>query len=109
MAERDAQSLQIGLGRIAQDIEIDAIFGKDGCVLREPDSLKPSRYPVIDAHCRRLTNMRAGSPLALRASSSQAVNKRLESEAQLAEWPRSNANAGKGNRRTRPPNGRYFY
>ena len=43
MAERNAQFLQIGLGHIGQDIEIDGILGKDGRVLREPDPIKPSR------------------------------------------------------------------
>src|SRR5215467_12833379 len=38
MAERDAQSLEIGLGHIGQDLEIDGILGKDGRVLSEPDS-----------------------------------------------------------------------
>jgi|GraSoiStandDraft_27_1057306.scaffolds.fasta_scaffold269740_1 hypothetical protein len=55
MAERDAQFLQIGLGHIGQDLEIDGILGKDGRVLPEPDLIEPSRYPVIDAHCRTLT------------------------------------------------------
>src|SRR6266446_320317 len=57
MAERDAQSLQIGLGQIGQGIEIDRILGKGGRVLREPDPIKPSRYLVIDTHCRTPTNI----------------------------------------------------
>src|SRR5262249_15606763 len=52
MAERDAQSLEIGLGHIGQDLEIDGILGEDGRVLPEPDLIEPSRYVVIDTHCR---------------------------------------------------------
>src|SRR6516165_5988598 len=52
MAERDAQFLQIGLGHVGQDVEIDGVLGKDGRVLPEPDLLEPSRYPVIGTHCR---------------------------------------------------------
>src|SRR5262249_10531642 len=52
MAERDAQSLEIGLGHIGQDLEIDGILGKDGRVLSEPDLVEPSCYPVIDTHYR---------------------------------------------------------
>ena len=55
MAERNAQFLQIGLGHIGQDIEIDGILGKDGRVLPEPDLIKPGFYLVIDAHCRVLS------------------------------------------------------
>jgi len=51
MAERDAQLLQIGLGHIGQDFEIDGVLAKDGRVLPEPDLIEPSPYPVIDAHC----------------------------------------------------------
>jgi hypothetical protein len=50
MAERDTQSLQIGLAHIGQDIEIDGILGKDSRVLRESYPIKPSRYLVIGAH-----------------------------------------------------------
>jgi hypothetical protein len=56
MTERDAQSLQIGLGHIGQDLEIDGILGKDGRVLPEPDLIEPSRYLVIDTHCRTRPN-----------------------------------------------------
>jgi hypothetical protein len=49
MAERDTQSLQIGLAHIGQDIEIDGILGKDSRVLRESYPIKPSRYLVIGA------------------------------------------------------------
>jgi hypothetical protein len=52
MAERNAQFLQIGLGHIAQDLEIDGILRKGGRILGEPDPIKPSRYLVVDAHCR---------------------------------------------------------
>src|SRR5215813_10413946 len=52
MAERDAQFLQIGLGHVGQDVEIDGVLGKDGRVLPEPDLIEPSRYPVIGTHCR---------------------------------------------------------
>jgi hypothetical protein len=55
MAERDAQFLQIGLGHIGQDLEIDGILGKGGRVLGEPDPFKPAFYLVIDAHCRMLS------------------------------------------------------
>ena len=55
MAERNAQFLQIGLGHIGQDFEFDGVLGKDGRVLGEPDRIKPSRYPVVDAHCRALS------------------------------------------------------
>ena len=54
MAERNPQFLQIGLGHIRQDIEIDGIFGEDRRVLREPEPVKPSRYPVVDTHRRML-------------------------------------------------------
>ena len=47
MAERDAQSLQIGLGHMGQGIEIDGIVGEDGRELRKPDPFQPSRYRVI--------------------------------------------------------------
>src|SRR6266436_7119195 len=52
MAERNAQFLQIGLGHIGQDFEIDGIHGKGGRVLGEPNPIKPGFYLVIDAHCR---------------------------------------------------------
>src|SRR5215831_5234525 len=52
MAERNAQFLQIGLGHIWQDFEIDGILGKGGRVLGEPDPIKPGFYLVIVAHCR---------------------------------------------------------
>jgi hypothetical protein len=52
MAERNAQFFQIGFGYIGQDLEIDSIFGKDGCVLGEADPIKPSHYLVIGAHGR---------------------------------------------------------
>src|SRR5262245_49605697 len=52
MAERDAQFLQIGLGHVGQNFEIDGVLGKDGRVLPEPDLIEPSRYTVINAHCR---------------------------------------------------------
>ena len=52
MAERDAQFLQIGLGQIWQDFEIDGILGKSGRVLGEPNPIKPGFYLVIVAHCR---------------------------------------------------------
>ena len=55
MAERNAQFLQIGLGHIGQDLEIDGILGKGGRVLGEPDLIKPGFYLVIDAHCRVLS------------------------------------------------------
>ena len=55
MAERNAQSLKIGLGHIGQDIEIDGILGKNGRVLPEPDLIKPGFQLVIDAHCRVLS------------------------------------------------------
>src|SRR5262249_27816171 len=51
MAERNAQFLQIGLGHIWQDFEIDGIFGKGGRVLGEPNPIKPGFYLVIVAHC----------------------------------------------------------
>jgi hypothetical protein len=50
MTERNAQFLQIGLGHIGQDLEIDGVLGKDGRVLGKPDPIKPSRNLVIDAH-----------------------------------------------------------
>src|SRR5262245_46204299 len=56
MAERNAQFLQIGLGHIGQDFEFDGVLGKNGRVLGEPNLIKPSRYPVIDAHCRALSS-----------------------------------------------------
>src|SRR6516164_8251254 len=52
MGERDAQFLQIGLGHVGQDVEIDGVLGKDDRVLPEPDLIEPSRYPVIGTHCR---------------------------------------------------------
>src|SRR5215470_12541142 len=52
MAERNAQFLQIGLGHIWQDFEIDGILGKGGRVLGEPNPIKPGFYLVIVAHCR---------------------------------------------------------
>ena len=52
MAERNAQFLQIGLGHIGQDFEIDGILGKGSRVLGEPDPIKPGFYLVIVAHCR---------------------------------------------------------
>jgi hypothetical protein len=52
MAERNAQFLQIGLGHIRQDFEIDGILGKGGRVLGEPNPIKPGFYLVIVAHCR---------------------------------------------------------
>src|SRR5262249_14946964 len=52
MAERDAQFLQIGLGHVGQDFEIDGVLGKDGRVLPEPDLIEPSRYAVIGTHYR---------------------------------------------------------
>src|SRR5262249_54906906 len=52
MAERNAQFLQIGLGHIGQDLEIDGILGKGGRVLGEPDLIKPGFYLVIAAYCR---------------------------------------------------------
>ena len=52
MAERNAQLLQIGLGQIGQDFEIDGVLGKDGRILPEPDLIEPSRYPVIGTHYR---------------------------------------------------------
>src|SRR5262249_18334617 len=55
MAECNAQSLQIGLSHIGQDIEIDSVLGKDGRVLPEPNLIKPGFYPIIDAHCRVLS------------------------------------------------------
>ena len=55
MAERNAQFLQIGLGHIWQDFEIDGILGKGGRVLGEPDPIKPGFYLVIVAHCRVLS------------------------------------------------------
>src|SRR5262249_33693668 len=61
MAERDAQPLQIGLGHVGQDFKIDGILGKDGRVLGEPDPIKPSRYLVVDAHCRILTSITCSS------------------------------------------------
>ena|SRR6516162_7097458 len=51
-AERNAQFLQIGLGHIGQDFEIDGILGKGTRVLGEPDPIKPGFYLVIVAHCR---------------------------------------------------------
>jgi hypothetical protein len=39
MAERNAQFLQIGLGHIGQDLEIDGILGKGSRVLGEPDPI----------------------------------------------------------------------
>jgi hypothetical protein len=50
MAKCNAQFLQIGLGHVRQDIEIDGILGKHGRVLREPEPIKPSRYLVADTH-----------------------------------------------------------
>ena len=55
MAERNAQFLQIGLGHIGQDLEIDGILGKGSRVLGEPDPIKPAFYVVIDAHCSVLS------------------------------------------------------
>jgi hypothetical protein len=52
MAERNAQLLQIGLGQIGQDFEIDGVLGKDARILPEPDLIEPSRYPVIGTHYR---------------------------------------------------------
>src|SRR5262245_39922402 len=52
MAERNAQFLQIALGHIWQDFEIDGILGKGGRVLGEPNPIKPGFYLVIVAHCR---------------------------------------------------------
>jgi hypothetical protein len=52
MAECDAQFLQIGLGHVWQDFEIDGILGKGGRVLGEPNPIKPGFYLVIVAHCR---------------------------------------------------------
>ena len=52
MAERNAQFLQIGLGHIWQDFEIDGILGKGGRVLGKPNPIKPGFYLVIVAHCR---------------------------------------------------------
>src|SRR5262249_33585268 len=52
MAERNAQFLQIGLGHIWQDFEIDGILGKGGRVLGEPNPIKPGFYLVTVAHCR---------------------------------------------------------
>ena len=69
MAERNAQSLEIGLGHIGQDIEIDGILGKDGRILPEPDLIEPGFYLVIDAHGRvlfPLTKTRAALLQALR-------------------------------------------
>ena len=43
MAERNAQFLQISFGHIGQDLEIDGILDKDGCVLGEADPIKPSQ------------------------------------------------------------------
>src|SRR5215831_2546319 len=63
MAERDAQPLQIGLGHVGQDFKIDGILGKDGRVLGEPDPIKPSRYLVVDAHCRILTSITCSSKI----------------------------------------------
>ena len=54
MAKRNAQFFQIGFGHIGQDLEIDSILDKDGCVLGEADLIKPSCYLVIDAHGRVL-------------------------------------------------------
>ena len=55
MAERNAQFLQIGLGHVWQDFEINGILGKGGRVLGKPDPIKPAFYLVIDAHCRVLS------------------------------------------------------
>jgi hypothetical protein len=52
MAECDAQFLQISLGHVWQDFEIDGILGKGGRVLGEPNPIKPGFYLVIVAHCR---------------------------------------------------------
>src|SRR5262249_34586823 len=52
MAEGNAQFLQIGLGHIWQDFEIDGILGKGGRVLGEPNPIKPGFYLVIVTHCR---------------------------------------------------------
>jgi hypothetical protein len=49
MAERNAQFLQISFGHIGQDLEIDSILDKDGCVLGEADPIKPSQYLVVGA------------------------------------------------------------
>src|SRR5262245_59642275 len=54
MAERNTQFFQIGFGHIGQDLEIDSILGKDGCVLGEADPIKPSHYLVIGVHGRVL-------------------------------------------------------
>jgi hypothetical protein len=55
MAERNAQFLQIGFGQIRQDLEIDSVLGKDGCILGEADPIKPSHHLVINAHGRALS------------------------------------------------------
>jgi hypothetical protein len=52
MAERNAQFLQISFGHIGQDLKIDSILDKDGCVLGEADPIKPSHYLFIGAHGR---------------------------------------------------------
>jgi hypothetical protein len=53
MAECDAQSLQIDLCHIGQDLEIDGILGKDRRVLHETNLIEPARYFVVVAHCAR--------------------------------------------------------
>jgi hypothetical protein len=50
VAEGDANSLQIGLGHVGEDLEINGILGKGACVLREAKSTKPSRYLVIHSY-----------------------------------------------------------
>ena len=54
MAKRNVQFLQIGFGHIRQDLEVDSILGKDGCILGEADPIKPSHHLVIGAHGRVL-------------------------------------------------------
>jgi hypothetical protein len=68
MAERNAQFFQIGFGYIGQDLEIDSIFGKDGCELGEAYPIKPSQYLVIGAHDRVLFPSRNYSSFLFKSS-----------------------------------------
>jgi hypothetical protein len=74
MAKCNAQFLQIGLGYIRQDIEIDGTLGKHGRVLREPEPIKPSCDLIIDAQSRMLArSLFAGRTSTLMGSSAGAL------------------------------------
>src|SRR5215468_3302075 len=84
MAERDAQFLQIGLGHVGQDVEIDGVLGKDGRVLPEPDLIEPSRYPVIGTHYR-------ASPIPQAPVAPAVINAAAATASELVLFPRSAA------------------